>query len=304
MSVASRILEFRFDVDEEIQGWILMFATVTAAWLFCLPCFCAGMSCVSCRRCAVWIQQRMPVFYIGMCCFNAVFMFLILTWLPDWSYKDYMQAVLQSLGYLLKHMLNFVSSLVIICAFIFVVCFKDRIALMLGLDHQAMFKCKLRDCLSCFSDARFRPIELNVWKLDDIPSADIFSANHMFVEVFLGYNESMSTRVHNNAGSGCLFKESLQLNFDEDDDEDTLFIFVRSQKVMGVSTLARAEIPADKLKFMVRRGGVASAPVRWDSSAFGEPVSLIPRGRIYLSARSIEDDEYAEYTSMDDLTTC
>lgn len=304
MSVASGVVKYRFDVDQEIQGWILMFATITAIWFFCLPCFCAGMSCVTCRRFAVWLQQRLPLFYSLACCINALFMFLVLTWLPDWSYQDYMVTALNGLAFLAKNLLNFLSSLVIIVAFVFVVCFKDRIALMLGLDHQAVFKCKLRDCMTCCSDARFRPIELSIWKVDDVTSSDILSANHVFVEVFLGYNESMSTRVHNNAGSGCAFKESLQLNFDEDDDEDTLYVFVRSQKVVGSSTLARAEITAEKLKAMVMRGGIANSPVRWDSSFFGEPLNLIPRGKVWLRARAIEDEEYAEYTSMDDLTTC
>ncbi|CAJ1373577.1 unnamed protein product [Effrenium voratum] len=95
------------------------------------------------------------------------------------------------------------------------VAFKERIALMLGLDHKQIFNCKARDCMSCFTANRFKAIELLIWKVEDLPSADLFAANNVFVEVYLGYNETTRTRVHNNAGSDCIFKESVQLNFDE-----------------------------------------------------------------------------------------
>jgi len=287
--VINRILDFRFNIDQEFQGWILLFATLTAIWLFCLPCYCAGLSFAPFRRFAAWMQQRLPFFYLTMCCVNAVFMFLILTWLPDWTYLDYIKTVLSFAGWTASHLMQFATSIAMIAAFCIAVAFKDRIALMLGIDHKTLFKCKVRDCLNCWSTARFRPIEVSIWKVEDLTSADLFSANNVFVEFFLGYNEKVTTRVHNNAGSGCLVKETLQLNFDEDDDEETLFIFVRNQKVVGAQELARAEIPTEKLKHMVSQGRMTE--LRWDANCFKEPVQLIPRGKLWMRAVPLDDED-------------
>merc|ERR1719282_26268 len=145
--------------------------------------------------------------------------------------------MIEVMVWLAKHLLKFAASIVIIVVFCIAVAFKERIALMLGLDHQILFKCKFRDCLHCWSGAYIRPIELYVWKVEDLSSADFFSANNVFLEFYLGHNEPMRTRVHNNAGSSCVVKETMQLNFDEDDDDEILYIFVRNQKVMGKQDL-------------------------------------------------------------------
>lgn len=288
-SITEQLLTPWIDIDEEFQGWILLFASITCLWLFCLPCYCAGLQCRCARRFAVHIQRRLPAFYIFMTCFNSAFMFLVITWLPDWSLVDYIKTVLKLVGWLAAHLLKFATSLVMIIAFGVAVAFKDRIALLLGIDHQTLFKCKVRDCLNCWSMARFQPIEVNLWKVEDLASADLFSSNNVFIELFFGYNEPTSTRVHNNAGSHCVLKETLQLNFDEDDDEETLFVFVRNQKIMGAQELARVEIPTPKLRQLVHasRGGY----LRWDEQCFREPLALVPRGRLWLRAAPIEEED-------------
>lgn len=224
-----------------------------------------------------------------MSVFNAGFIFLVITWLPDWGYGDYAKVVLRLLAFLATHLVKFATSIVMIVVFVFAVTFKDRIALILGIDHKTVFKCKVRDCLNCWSTARFQPIELFLWKVEDLPSAELFSSNNVFVEIFFGYNEPMSTRVHNNAGSGCILKECVQVNFDEEDDEETLFIFVRNQKVMGTQELARAEITTETLKKWVRAN--KGADVRWEEKTFPGPISLIPRGRLWLKAVPFHDEE-------------
>mmetsp|Transcript_36626 Transcript_36626/g.82815 ORF Transcript_36626/g.82815 Transcript_36626/m.82815 type:complete len:297 (-) Transcript_36626:51-941(-) len=284
-----KLLSPWIDIDTEFQGWILLFASITCVWLFCLPCYCAGLQCSCARRFAVWVQQRLPNFYLFITLLNCSFMFLIITWLPDWTPLDYVQTLLKLAGWLAGHLLKFATSLVMIVAFAFAVAFKDRIALILGIDHKTLFKCKVRDCLYCWSTSRFQPIEMHLWKVEDLASADIFSANNIFIELFFGYNETMSTRVHNNAGSGCIFKETLQLNFDEDDEEETLFIFVRNQKVMGAQELARAEIPTSKLKKMIH--ATKDNLLRWERESFGDPITLIPRGRLWMRAVPIVDEE-------------
>merc|ERR1711972_673280 len=124
-----------------------------------------------------------------------------------------------------------------------------------------------------------------------------------FVESFLGYNETITTRVHNNAGSSCTLKELMQLNFDENDEEEILHIFVRNQKVMGTSELARAEVSAEKLRNMVQRASsIAGGPMRWSGEYF-ERVSLIPRGTLYLRASPIMDEDHNQ-SLIAELTAC
>mmetsp|Transcript_14886 Transcript_14886/g.27926 ORF Transcript_14886/g.27926 Transcript_14886/m.27926 type:complete len:312 (-) Transcript_14886:107-1042(-) len=298
---AQDVVKFRLDIDEEYQGWILIFTTLTCAWIFCLPCYCAGMSSPSARKFAAWISQRLPHFYALAFVFNLLLMFLVVEWLPDWTFADYVKVLLQGVKWFFDHVLKWASSLAMIIAFGFVVAFKERIALMLGLDHKQLFNCKARDCLSCFSSARFKPIELLIWKVEDLTSADLFHANNVFLEIYLGYNETMRTRVHNNAGSDCILKESVQLNFDEDDEEEKLVIFVQNQKVMGAQELGRVEISSEKIKKMLKDSEKLKGPsqiMQWDTKCFPMSFPLIPRGQVWLNAVPVEDEYhgYAELT--------
>jgi len=302
-SALARVWGYRLDVDIEIQGWILLFATITVVWLFLLPCYCAGLSWAPFRRLSAWIHRRLLHFYLVMCCVNSAIMVLVLNWLPDWTASDYVAHLAGCLSFALANMLRFSGSAAIIVAFCLAVAFKDRIALLLGLDHQSFFKCKVRDCLTCWTGARFQPIELWVWKVEDLPSADMFSANNVFVEFYLGFNEPVRTRVHKNAGSRCVVKQRMQLNFDEDDHEDTLTIFVRNQKVVGSSELGRAEVATDRLRNMVRAQS-AGQRLDWEERHFA-CVNLIPRGSVWLAARPVQEDGFMEeMQSFNDFTMC
>lgn len=300
-----KVLAYRLDIDPEFQGWILAFCTITAIWLFCLPCYCAGMSCISARKFAAWISQRLPQFYCIMLLFNMTFIYLVIQWLPDYTFPQYIHSILKMGVFLFDHVLKWATSIVIIVAFCIAVAFKDRFLLMMGLDHKVLFKCKVRDCLFCWTGSRFKPIEVVIWKVEDLPAADLFTANNVFVEFCLGYNEPMHTRVHNNAGSSCILKETMQLNFDEDDDEEKLFIFVRNQQVMGAPELARVEIQPEKLKQMVDQAkSFVNQPIRWDNSYFTEPIQLVPRGRLWLRAAPFIEEAYSAGSYVEDLTTC
>jgi len=291
-SIFHSIMDFRLNIDPEFQGWVLLFATMTAIWLFCMPCYCAGLSSSMARRFASAMNKRLLVFYAFMLVVNGALMFLIITWLPDWDYADYIACCLAVVKWMGKNISKFVSSIVIIVAFFIAVIFKDRIALMLGLDHHTIFRCKIRDCFYGWSPSRFRAIEMVIWKVEDLTSADVFSANNVFVEVYMGYNEAMKTRVHNNAGSACSIKETLQLNFDEDDDEEHLFIFVKNQKVMGSATLGRVELRPDMVAEVERKGREAllDPAHKWEERNFVQK-KLIPRGTIWFRLSPVADED-------------
>lgn len=238
-----------------------------------------------------------------MAMLNLVFIFLVVKWLPDWTMKNYLQALLKCTIGAIQHLQKVATSIAIIVAFCFAVAFKDRIAQLLGFDHATLFRFKVRDCLTCLCPNRFQPIEISAWKVEDLVAADPFSANNIFVEFFLGYNEPMKTRVHNNAGSECHIKERIQLNFDEDDEEETLYIFVRNQNIVGNSELARAELSTQKLKGIVREAATRGEFVRWSPEFFGDPIPLIPRGRLWMRAAPLMDDELKP-SFFNDMTAC
>jgi len=292
MGVINAILEFHLDIDQEYQGWIMIFASMTAVWLFCLPCYCAGMSSATSRKFAAWISQRLPVFYVFITLVNAAWLYLVIAWLPDYTFGNYLGIVAKCMGWMAAHVLKWASSLIMILAFAIAVAFKDRIALLLGVDHKQIFNCKARDCLSCFGSSRFQAIEILIWKVEDLPSADLFSANNIFVEMYLGYNETMHTRVHNNAGSDCIIKESAHFNFDEDDLDEKLVLFVRNQQVVGAQELARKEISAQDLREMLSKARASNNQrVAWSNESFGDSIQLMPRGRIWLKVMPVEVEE-------------
>lgn len=293
MGIVKDILDYRLNVDVEYQGWILLFATMFAVYLFCLPCACAGSSSVPLRRLALKVQKHLPLFYITMACINGGFMYVLVAWLPDWTFSQYIDACMNFGIFLAAHMLKWATSLAIIIAAAFVFAFKDRFLLLMGLDHRTLFKCKMRDVMTCWSGDRFRAIELMIWKVEDLQSADMFNPNNVYIEVFFGYNESMKTRVHNNAGNACVLRESIQLNFDDVDDEEHMFVFVRNQKIVGGSELGRLELKGDQVAQIEREvKPFEGGQVKWDKEYFVSR-RLIPRGTIWFRVNPIDDVDAA-----------
>jgi len=233
-------------------------------------------------------------FYATVFCFDVVLMYMVVNWLPDWTFAQYVKTCIKLAAFVAGNMANWASSLAIIIAAGVVVAFKDRFLLLLGLDHRTLFKCKFRDVFSCWTGNRFRAIELMIWKVEDLQSSELFSANSVYVEVYFGYNESMKTRVHNNAGNDCVLKETVQLNFDEDDDDEHMFVFVRNQKVVGGSELGRLELKAEQVADIERANKAAPFPdghVRWQDEHFVQR-RLIPRGTIWFRVNAVEDTDH------------
>jgi hypothetical protein len=288
----ARVLDFRVDLDEELQSWILFFATVSALWLFCLPFFCEGLSFQFARSCAVCMKQHLPLFLLAICLLDAGGLALLISWLPAWTVSEYVKFAVQIATWFAGFAMETASAALLIAVACTALCFKDKLMQLLGLDHQVLVNWKLRDALGCMVGTHFRPIEINIWKVEDLPPGDFFSANNVYVEMYLGYNEAMRTRVHNNAGNGCLLKETLQLNFDEGDEEETLHIFVRSQRLLGVSDLGRAEVSAEKLRELISQSR-ASNRFSWNQGSFGESshtIQLIPRGTLHMRASYVQDE--------------
>jgi len=284
MGFMSKIMDFRLNIDQEYQGWILAFATLSAFWIYCLPCYCAGMQFSWARRYASWIQQRLPYFLTCATIINGVILFFVCTWLPDWAPKDYVKAMAGCALFAAKNAVKFMTSIAFIVIFVFVVAFKDRFMKLAGIDHKTVFRFKLRDIFGGSS----RAIALDIWKVEDLPAGSPFVPNNVFIEIFMGYNEPMKTRVHNNAGSTCVMKESVQLNFDDNEDEDPLYLFVKNQKVVGVGELARLELKAEDVLDIERK---LKGKDGWNDTSGFIAKSLIPRGTIYFRVAPVDDEE-------------
>eukprot|EP00427_Karlodinium_veneficum_P016546 CAMPEP_0169126170 /NCGR_PEP_ID=MMETSP1015-20121227/35298_1 /TAXON_ID=342587 /ORGANISM="Karlodinium micrum, Strain CCMP2283" /LENGTH=196 /DNA_ID=CAMNT_0009189801 /DNA_START=302 /DNA_END=892 /DNA_ORIENTATION=+ len=188
--------------------------------------------------------------------------------------------------FLAKHAAKGIQSVAVIVVFVFVVVFRDRFAKILGIDNKTFVRFKLRDV---FGGGRVRAIELQILKVEDLQSKSLFSANNVYLETSLGYNEPMKTRVHNGAGSACTIKETIQLNFDEEEEEDALFIYVKNQKVVGSDELGRLEMTPDHIKALEKECDKKGKNF-WAPETFVEK-QLLPRGRIWIRLNKVEDDD-------------
>jgi len=298
-SMVKKVMAYRLDVDEEFQGWILVFSTMTCFWLMLLPCYCAGLKSTCARRCAQKIALRPKMFYIFMFVVCNVLMYLIVTWLPDWEYADYLKAVSSTLKAVLGTMLHSIESIAIILVAVFCIAFKDRIAMMLGVDHKQIFRVKTRDVMSCFQGSRFQMLELAFLRVEDLSAGDMFQANNVFIEVWMGYNEGLKTRVHNNAGSACVLRQTLQLNYDEADEDEQLLILVKNQKMIGAGELGRLTLPAEKIRTVVE--GCAGKPggnSNWGDDKSFHVEDLLPRGRIYFTLKPCDEESHASESML------
>jgi hypothetical protein len=185
--------------------------------------------------------------------------------------------------------------------------FKDRILETLGVDNPSMVVGEFRDWATCWSMKRFYPIEVFIWKVEGLPAMHLHQFNDVFVEVSCGYNNVMRTRVHLRAGHGCIFKESLQLNFDHFDTDTRFNITLKNQDVMGSTDIAALQLGASQVKRLLdyepaeldmtqRKLGWGAGSKNqnsvWQEDKF-KAFDLIPAGQIFVQFRMVEDQDKA-----------
>lgn len=273
----------------------MLFATLTAVWIYCLPCTCAGMQYSFIRSYAQRMQRRLPCWLLFATFVNGAMMFLIITWLPDWGYGDYIKCVAGAALFAAKNAMKAMVSIALIVVFVFVFVFRDRFMAVAGIDYKTIFRFKLRDVFG----VNKRPIEICIHRVDHLPSASFMAPNNVFIECYLGYNEPMKTRVHNGAGSQCSFKEAIQLNFDEDEFDEPLHLFVKNQKVVGAGELARLELKAEEVA-VIEKESIEKKQrygAQWTDDAF-VCRKLMPKGEIWFRVIPVEDDDDASKTVM------
>lgn len=190
---------------------------------------------------------------------------------------------------------------------------KDRVFETLGVENGSQIIGDFRDWATCWSMRRFHAVELYVWKVEGLPTAKMTSNNHLFAEVTLGYNKNLRTRVHPNAGTACILKESVQFNFDPFDTDSRLHLSFKSQGPITSEDLAHLQLGTPQVQRLEEKPPISEldpkstlATLRHDQSLW-DPVKfvafdLIPAGTVYL--RCVEVAQEDESTSCKDLCCC
>jgi len=248
----------------------------------------------------------MHVFYWGVLyvtLFVVMFMVMIL---PDWRMRDFLAYTGRFLHWVLVHVQKLITCVCIILAFWLAMRFRERIALVAGMEHITIFRWSFFEALGM--KGKQRPIELFIWKVEGLQSATskVLKANDIFVECHLGFNEPMRTRVHNNAGRSCTIRESLQLNINESSPGALLTLLVKDQTLMSSSELGKLAITTRELCGIEDQTGKRRESFDY-SEDFFVPLSLSPDGTIWLAIAPVDDMDDSERTPLmqdDGLLTC
>mmetsp|Transcript_44927 Transcript_44927/g.106663 ORF Transcript_44927/g.106663 Transcript_44927/m.106663 type:complete len:341 (+) Transcript_44927:57-1079(+) len=301
---------FRLDVDVEYQDWILIGMTAVVLFFWCLPCLCGRMRNPCSRKFTSWVYTRLHTFFCIVSYLNLVIIMFVVGVLPDWSVNQYVEYVAMGISWILEHMVKMIRCAAILAAFFLLFKFRERILVAAGLEHVTVFRFNWRDlCGGAFAGRR-RPIEVFIWKVEDVNSSagKVFKPNDLFVECHLGYNEPMRTRVHNNAGSSCVIKESFQVNMDESASSELMTVLVMDQALIHSSELARLSLSTREVCGIEDKTGkrVKSYEDFEYSDKYFAKLSMMPRGEIWLAIAPVsQDDEEAPLTSNEDsLVTC
>mmetsp|Transcript_74450 Transcript_74450/g.155206 ORF Transcript_74450/g.155206 Transcript_74450/m.155206 type:complete len:396 (+) Transcript_74450:203-1390(+) len=176
--------------------------------------------------------------------------------------------------------------------------FKDRILAFLGVDSAALIFGDFRDWATCWSMKRFHAMEIYFLKVEGLPNASLARDNNVYCEALLGYNLQMRTRVHARGGNHCIFKESVQLNFDPWDTTSKLKLVVKHQGLMN-EEICSVQIPTGKVREMEQSASslamMNSLSTRmngsfWDPSNF-TAFEMLPAGKLWLRFVPVQQEE-------------
>lgn len=296
---------FRFDIATEYQDWILVGVSIFLVFLWCLPCLCGKMRNSCARRFTQYIYTRLNIFFWTITYVNMAILMLTLTCLPDWTVNEYMEWLLLFVTWVLIHLKKMIISAAIIAGFFLVMRFQERIRMAAGLEHITVIHFNWREMLGIAQ--KKRPVELFVWKVEDLQSntGKIYKPSDIFVEVHLGDNEAMRTRVHNNAGTSCVVKESFQLNINENDAGCLMHLFIKDQALMMSSELGKLCLSTREICGIEDQTGKRKVDFTYSEDSF-VALSLLPRGKIWLAIAPVEDmdEEKAPLIREDSLVNC
>lgn len=295
----------RLDIPTEYQDWILVSVSILLVVLWCLPCLCGKLRNSCARKFTQYIYTRLNIFFWTVTYINLAILMLTLGCLPDWTMNEYMHYLLLFVTWVLIHLKKMIISAAIIGGFFFITKFQEKIRIAAGLEHITVIHFNWREMLG-FS-LKKRPVELFVWKVEDLQgsSGKVYKPNDIFCECHLGDNEPMRTRVHNNAGTSCIVKESFQMNINENDTGCLMTLFVKDQTLVMSTELARLTLSTREICGIEDQTGKRKVDFTYSEDSF-VCLSLLPRGKIWLAIAPVEDmdEEKAPLIREDSLVNC
>jgi len=295
----------RVDISTEYQDWILVGVSIILVGMWCLPCLCGKMRNSCARSFTQWIYTRLNVFFWTITYVNLIVLMFTIGILPDWTVNEYLEHLLLFITWILVHLKKMITSAAIIAAFFLVIRFQEKVRIAAGLDHITVVHFNWREMLG-FS-VKKRPVELFVWKVEDLQSSGgkIYKPNDLFVECHLGDNEPMRTRVHNNAGTSCVVKESFQMNINESETGALMTLLVKDQGLAISTELARLMLSTREICGIEDQTGKRKVDFTYSEDSF-VALSLLPRGKIWIAIAPVEDidEEKAPLIRDDDLVQC
>lgn len=224
-------------VETELKGKApVLLLVVICVWV--LPWWLMNSRCC-CRCFKRWVSRHLQMYFCLGLCINSVLLFLFVKLTPGLKVNTVFFAMVEVAAHLSDGLHEVLQQSAIIVGIVMLLGFRKKLLQLLGIEFQ-LFNVSLSDCLTCFTMSRLRPIEVSIWKIDGLLSG--FYSRTLYLRVLLGFNEAQHTRPHEGVSSAVILKERLQLNYDPEDETQTLTIVVKEQEVLGaaVSRLAPA----------------------------------------------------------------
>mmetsp|Transcript_90493 Transcript_90493/g.230162 ORF Transcript_90493/g.230162 Transcript_90493/m.230162 type:complete len:319 (+) Transcript_90493:55-1011(+) len=284
---------FRLDIAVEYQDWILICSCLFVVFLWTLPCVCGRLQNSCSRAFANWVYTRLHVFYWTLVYVTLFMIMFTIGILPDWSGDDFADYSKRAMFWTLDRMVKIITSLSILFGFYLVFKFRERVLVAAGMEHITVFSWKMHDPLGFRS--KLRPVEVYIWKVDNLRSGNskVLKANDIFIECHLGQNQPMRTRVHNNAGQGCIIKESFQLNIDENEPSQLMTMLLKDQSILTTHELARLSLSTAELCGIEDQTGKRRTNFTYSVDHF-VPLGLSPQGQVWIAVAPVDDIEDAK----------
>lgn len=190
----------------EYQDWILLVISLGFPFSILFPMWLAGLPYKTARVWANYLQQHVWSFYALAWVGNFVLVVAVLQILPDWNFDDWTEWAGIGSAEVFRHLSIYCSNGLILIFFFLLYCMRERIKIVLGIEDVYIFNCKMRDCFFCWP-SKIRAVEIYLYKVEELRAGSAMSSNDIFVEMKLGTNELVRTRVHKGAGSSTVLKE-------------------------------------------------------------------------------------------------
>lgn len=296
---------FRLDIYVEYQDWILVAVSLLVLMIWCIPCLCGRMRNSFSQAFTKLIYSRLHYYFCVVTYVNLALLMFTIGILPDWTVDEYIEYSVDCIGWVLEHMVKLIQSFAILAVICIAFSKRERLAQVAGMGHVTVFRINWRQLFGFRT--RRRPVELFIWKVEGLQSSTskVMKANDVYIECHMATNEPMRTRVHNNAGTSCIIKDSFQLNVEPEDTDAQMTLLVKDQSLVTSSELARLTLTVREICGIEDQTGKRRTTFQYSDDSF-VCLELAPDGKIWIAVAPVEDvdDEHAPLMGHDDLLCC